>query len=111
MYEPSSPSSLDIQHPSSDIRRPQSSFAAVALPPEDTWPFPWYNRALEPQTGYWTNFEALRTLAKSDVKPTVVIVPMEEGHLVQPLFPHLKNTKRFYMRPGVRVRVFWEDSN
>jgi hypothetical protein len=41
------------------------------------------------------------------MKPAVVIVPMEEGHLVQPLFPYLKNTKRFYMRPGVRVRVFW----
>ena len=84
-----------------------SPFIAVALPPEDTWPFPWYNRALESQTGYWTDFEALRILAKSDAKPSVVIVPMEEGHLVQPLFPHLKNTKRFYMRPGVRVRVFW----
>ena len=82
-------------------------FIAVALPPEDTWPFPWHNRALEPQTGYWTDFEALRKLAESGAKPTVVIVPMEEGHLVQPLFPHLKNTKRFYMRPGVRVRVFW----
>ena len=84
-----------------------TAFIAVALPPEDTWPFPWYNRALESQTGYWTDFEALRILAKSDAKPSVVIVPMEEGHLVQPLFPYLKNTKRFYMRPGVRVRVFW----
>ena len=46
-------------------------------------------------------------LAESGAKPTVVIVPMEEGHLVQPLFPYLKKTKRFYMRPGVRVRVFW----
>ena len=89
-----------------------SPFIAVALPPEDTWPFPWYNRALESQTGYWTDFEALRILAKSDAKPSVVIVPMEQGHLVQPLFPYLKKTKRFYMRPGVRVRVFWmEGSN
>ena len=46
-------------------------------------------------------------LAAGGSKPTVVIVPMTEGHLVQPLFPHLKHTKRFYMRPGVRVRVFW----
>ena len=87
-------------------------FIAVALPPADTWPFPWYNRPYEPQTGYWTDFEALRKLAEAGAKPTVVIVPMEEGHLVQPLFPHLKKTKRFYMRPGVRVRVFWmEGSN
>lgn len=116
--------SSDIRHPSSDSlpaspsHLPPSSpshlppFIAVALPPADTWPFPWYNRPYEPQTGYWTDFKALRKLAESGAKPTVVIVPMEEGHLVQPLFPHLKNTKRFYMRPGVRVRVFWmEGSN
>ena len=85
----------------------QAPFIAVALPPSDTWPFPWYNRPYEPQTGYWTSFDDLKRLAAGGVKPTVVIVPMTEGHLVQPLFPHLKNTKRFYMRPGVRVRVFW----
>ena len=87
--------------------RHQAPFIAVALPPADTWPFPWYNRPFEPQTGYWTSFDDLKQLAAAGVKPTVVIVPMTEGHLVQPLFPHLKNTKRFYMRPGVRVRVFW----
>lgn len=87
--------------------RNSSAFIAVALPPADTWPFPWYNRPYEPQTGYWTSFDDLRKLAEGGVKPTVVIVPMTEGHLVQPLFPHLKNTKRFFMRPGVRVRVFW----
>ena len=85
----------------------QAPFIAVALPPADTWPFPWYNREFEPQTGYWTSFDDLKRLADGGIKPTVVIVPMAEGHLVQPLFPHLKNTKRFYMRPGVRVRVFW----
>jgi len=82
-------------------------FIAVALPPADTWPFPWYNRAHEHQTGYWTKFEDLVALEKTGAKPTVVVVPMTEGHLVQPLFPHLKHTKRFYMRPGVRIRVFW----
>lgn len=90
-------------------------FIAVALPPEDTWPFPWYNRAWESKTGYWTSFDALVNIQKSEVKPSVVIVPMEMGHLVQPMFPHLKRTKRLYMRPripergvhGVRVRVFW----
>ena len=85
----------------------QAPFIAVALPPADTWPFPWYNRPYEPQTGYWTSFDDLKQLAAGGSKPTVVIVPMTEGHLVQPLFPHLKHTKRFYMRPGVRVRVFW----
>ena len=90
-------------------------FIAVALPAADTWPFPWYNRPFERQTGYWQTFDGLKGLAEAGIKPTVVIVPMEEGHLVQPLFPHLKHTKRFYMRPriperkvrGVRVRVFW----
>ena len=66
----------------------------------------------------WTSIEGLRLLAADGVNPAVVIVPMEQGHLVQPLFPHLKHTKRFYIRPGtpgregkmrggVRVRVFW----
>ncbi len=82
-------------------------FIAVALPPEDTWPFPWYNRRLERLTGYWTSFDDLRALADAGVKPTVVIVPMAEGHLAQALFPHLTHTKRFFMRPHVRVRVFW----
>lgn len=93
----------------------QSPFIAVALPAADTWPFPWYNRPYENMTGYWDSFDDLKRLAETGIKPTVVIVPMEEGHLVQPFFPHLKHTKRFYMRPriperkvkGVRVRVFW----
>ena len=93
----------------------QSPFIAVALPAADTWPFPWYNRPYESMTGYWDSFDDLKRLAETGIKPTVVIVPMEEGHLVQPFFPHLKHTKRFYMRPriperkvkGVRVRVFW----
>ena len=86
---------------------PQKAFIAVSLPPEDTWPFPWYNRPWEPKTGYWTKFEDLVALEKTCARPTVVVVPMKEGHLVQPLFPHLKNTKRFFIRPGVRARVFW----
>ena len=93
----------------------QSPFIAVALSAADTWPFPWYNRPNENMTGYWDSFDDLKRLAETGIKPTVVIVPMEEGHLVQPYFPHLKHTKRFYMRPriperkvkGVRVRVFW----
>lgn len=89
------------------IEQSNNDLIAVALPSEDTWPFPWYNRKLESKTGYWTKFEHLVELEQRGVKPKVVIVPMTEGHLVQPLFPHLKNTKRFYMRPGVRVRVFW----
>ena len=82
-------------------------FAAVALPPTDTWPFPWYNRRHESKTGYWTKFDDLVALERGGSKPAVVVVPMAEGHLAQALFPHLKNTRRFYMRPGVRVRVFW----
>ena len=90
-----------------DASTNRTPFVAVALPPADTWPFPWYNRPYEPQTGYWTSFDDLKHLAEANVMPEVVIVPMREGHLVQPLFPHLKHTRRFYMRPGVRVRVFW----
>ena len=86
---------------------PNKASIAASLPPEDTWPFPWYNRTWEPLTGYWTKFDDLVELEKTGARPTVVIVPMREGHLVQPLFPHLKHTKRFFIRPGVRARVFW----
>ena len=84
-----------------------TNFAAVALPPEDTWPLPFYLRSIKDNVGYWTQFGELEALAGLGRKPTVVVVPAEEGHLVQPLFPHLKNTKRFEMRPRVRVRAFW----
>ena len=82
-------------------------FAAVALPPDDTWPLPFYLRTVKDKVGYWTQFGELEALAGLGRKPIVVVVPAEEGHLVQPLFPHLKNTKRFEMRPRVRVRAFW----
>ena len=82
-------------------------FAAVVLPPEDTWPLPFYLRSVGDQIGYWTQFEELEALAALGRKPAVVVVPAEEGHRVQPLFPHLTHTRRFEMRPRVRVRVFW----
>ncbi len=85
------------------------AFVAVALPACDTWPFPWYNRALEHITGYWTDFSSLETLAKNGIKPTVVVCPAEDGHKVMPLFPHLNRTRRFEMRPRVRIRAFWSE--
>ena len=85
----------------------QTSFAAIALPSEDTWPLPFYLRSAGDKVGYWTQFGELEALAGLGSKPSVVVVPAEEGHLVQPLFPYLKNTKRFEMRPRVRVRAFW----
>ncbi len=109
-YAHASPEAVKLAQCVSDAVKASTDkrpFIAVALPPADTWPFPWYNRKLEPYTGYWTKFEELVELQKTGAKPTVVLVPMTEGHLVQPLFPHLKHTKRFYMRPGVRIRVFW----
>ncbi len=109
-YAHASPEAAKLAQCVADAVRTSSDkrpFIAVALPPADSWPFPWYNRKLEQYTGYWTKFEDLVELQKTGAKPTVVLVPMTEGHLVQPLFPHLKHTKRFYMRPGVRIRVFW----
>jgi uncharacterized protein (TIGR03663 family) len=82
-------------------------FVAIALPSEDTWPLPFYLRSLNADVGYWTQFGELEALAGLKRNPDIVVVPAEEGHLVQPLFPHLKNTRRFEMRHRVRVRVFW----
>ena len=84
-----------------------ANFIAIALPSEDTWPLPFYLRNLNANVGYWTQFEELEALAGLKRNPDIVVVPAEEGHRVQPLFPHLKNTKRFEMRHRVRVRVFW----
>jgi predicted membrane-bound mannosyltransferase len=83
------------------------TFVAVAVPPEDTWPLPFYLRGLDARVGYWTKFEELEVLAALKRNPDVVVVPAEQGHLVQTLFPHLKNTKRYEMRHRVRMRVFW----
>lgn len=91
----------------SDGKNAGKCFIAVALPPEDTWPLPFYLRNINSNVGYWTQFEELEVLAALNRKPDVVVVPAEHGHLVQPLFPHLKNTKRFEMRHRVRIRVFW----
>ena len=95
------------QPPNYQTTKPSNFFIAVALPPEDTWPLPFYLRSINDKVGYWTQFGELEALAGLGRKPAVVVVPAEEGHLVQPLFPHLKNTKRFEMRPRVRVRAFW----
>jgi uncharacterized protein (TIGR03663 family) len=103
----------NLQTPNSKLQtlnsklQPTNFFVAVALPPEDTWPLPFYLRTIRDKVGYWTQFGELEALAGLGAKPSVVVVPAEEGHLVQPLFPHLKNTKRFEMRHRVRVRAFW----
>ena len=98
------------QNPETRNQKPETQqFIAVALPACDTWPFPWYNRALERVTGYWTDFSSLETLAKNGIKPAVVVCPAEEGHKVMPLFPHLNRTRRFEMRPRVRIRAFWSE--
>lgn len=89
------------------IKQAGGDFVAVALPPENTWPLPYYLRDIKSRTGYWTTFEELEILSALKRKPDVVVVPAEDGHRVQPLFPHLKHTRRFEMRNRVRIRVFW----
>jgi hypothetical protein len=91
----------------SEKSAPTDSFVAVALPAEDTWPLPFYLRGLNAQIGYWTQFEELEVLSALNRKPDIVVVPAEQGHLIQPLFPYLKNTRRFEMRHRVRIRIFW----
>jgi predicted membrane-bound mannosyltransferase len=91
----------------SEKKKAGNTFIAVAVPAEDTWPLPFYLRGLDARIGYWTHFDELKVLSALKRIPDIVIVPAEDGHKVQPLFPHLKNTKRFEMRHRVRVRVFW----
>ena len=94
------------------VARREIPFIAVGKPAADINPLPLYNKPFEKRTGYWDSLDDLVQLQTAGFKPTVVIVPMEEGHLVQPIFPHLKNTQRFFYRrpriPGQRIlRVFW----
>ncbi len=109
-YAAASPQVKDMAATISDALLCQTNsfpFVAVAVPTEDTWPLPFYLRSVNGRVGYWTQFEELEALAEIGGKPDVVVVPAEDGHLVQPLFPYLKHTKRFEMRPHVRIRVFW----
>ncbi len=106
-YASASPQAKDLAALVESQLATNGAFAAVALPPEDTWPLPFYLRAAGGNVGYWTQLAELEALAGLGRKPAVVVVPAEEGHLVQPLFPHLTRTKRFEMRPRVRVRAFW----
>jgi len=82
--------------------------AAVILPREDTWPLPWYLRDVKDRVGYWepgTNI--VETLAALKDKPfAAIVVPMEDGHLAQGLFPALARTTRHAIRNGVKARVF-----
>lgn len=110
-YASASPQVKDMARLVRDIvsekQKAGNTFVAVALPSEDTWPLPFYLRDVNARIGYWTRFEELEILAAIGRKPDIVVVPAENGHKVQPLFPYLKNTKRFEMRRRVRVRVFW----
>ena len=94
------------------VARHEVPFIAVGKPAADINPLPLYNKPFENMTGYWDSLNDLVQLQAAGFKPTVVIVPMEEGHLVQAIFPYLKNTKRFFYRrpriPGQNIlRVFW----
>lgn len=109
-YAAASPQVKDMAASISDAILCQTNdapFVAVAVPKEDTWPLPFYLRSVGGRVGYWTRFEELEALAETGGRPSVVVVPAEDGHLVQPLFPYLRHTKRFEMRPRVRIRVFW----
>ena len=94
------------------VARHEPPFIAVGKLAADINPLPLYNKPFEGMTGYWDGLDDLDCLHKAGFKPTMVIVPMEEGHWVQDIFPHLKNTKRFfYCRPRIPgqhvLRVFW----
>lgn len=109
-YASASPQAIDMANAiksAVSAKNCAAPFVAIAVPAEDTWPLPFYLRDLDANVGYWTSFEELESIASIGAKPDVVVVPAEKGHLVQPLFPHLKNTKRFEIRHRVRIRVFW----
>ena len=83
-----------------------AAYIAVCLPPEDTWPLPWYLR--KSKAGYWKSIDALpMSLPK---KPSVVILNDDDAENRMELrFPELNGAATYGIRPGVLCTVRFKD--
>ena len=84
------------------------AYAAVCLPPDMTWPLPWYLR--KAKAGYWPSIDALpMSLPK---KPSVVILCDDDAEKRMELrFPELNGGAAYGIRPGVLCTVRYKDQN
>ena len=74
---------------------------AIAAPPADTWPLPWYLRKYT-QVGYWTTLADI----PPGFAPPILIVSAEEGHATDDRFGKGKNATFYGIRPGVLLFAF-----
>jgi len=84
------------------------AYAAVCLPPEDTWPLPWYLR--KAKAGYWASLDALPLSLQR--KPSVLIVP--EGLPAKRIgsrFPELDGCATYGIRPGALCTVWFKSGD
>lgn len=74
---------------------------AVAAPPSDTWPLPWYLRRYS-TVGYWQRVEDI----PSEFTPGILIVAADQGDLVETRFGAGWLATFYGIRPGVLINLF-----
>ena len=80
---------------------PAATRIAVAAPPSDTWPLPWYFRGF-PETGYWTDAAEI----PEEFAPEIVVSAEARGEVVSKRFGQGKEAAFYGIRPGVLVYLF-----
>ena len=83
------------------------AFAAVCLPPEDTWPLPWYLR--RGNAGYWTSLDALPVSLDAHPAALVLLSDDPANDRVALRFPELNGSAVYGIRPGVLSTVYYRD--
>lgn len=74
---------------------------AVAAPPADTWPLPWYLRKYE-TIGYWQHAAEI----PAAFKPAILIVAADQGDVADQRFGAGKQATFYGIRPGVLLTAF-----
>ncbi len=74
---------------------------AVAAPPADTWPLPWYLRKYE-TIGYWQHAGEI----PAEFKPAILIVAADQGDVADQRFGAGKQATFYGIRPGVLLTAF-----
>lgn len=74
---------------------------AVAVPPADTWPLPWYFRDFR-RIGYWTCVKDI----PEGADPSILIVAADQGDAADARFGKGKQANFFGIRPGALLNVF-----
>lgn len=74
---------------------------AVAVPPADTWPLPWYFRDFR-RIGYWTAVDQI----PEGADPSILIVAADQGDVADARFGKGKQANFYGIRPGTLLNVF-----